>query len=130
MTHLTDYLGGYTGRICLRLNLYFQHVKVAWISLCTIKLQEMFFRQNWDYKIPILSKMKLHTILWGVITNTADMFLVYVCVGIRSFIKRQTSGISSDNEWYIEWQRMTTSGTASDNKWYEWQRMTKNDIEW
>ena len=52
-----------------------------------------------------------------------------------SFIKRQTSGTSSDNEWqrvvqrvitndsawYNEWQRMTTS----DNEWYsEWQRMT------
>ena len=44
----------------------------------------------------------------------------------RSFIKRHTSGISSenewqkmttsDNEWYNEWQRMTTSGTTSDNE--------------
>ena len=34
----------------------------------------------------------------------------------RSFIKRQTSGTSSDNEW----QQMTTS----DNEWYiEWQRV-------
>ena len=42
-----------------------------------------------------------------------------------SFIKSQTSGTSSDNEWYNEWQRMTTSGTTSDNEWYnEWQRMT------
>ena len=44
-----------------------------------------------------------------------------------SFIKRQTSGTSSDNEW----QRMTTSGTTSDN---EWQRVTTsgttNDNEW
>ena len=30
-----------------------------------------------------------------------------------SFIKRQTSGTSSDNEW----QRVTTSGTTSDNEW-------------
>ena len=60
----------------------------------------------------------------------------------RSFIKRQTSSTSSDNEWqrvvqrvttssttsdneYNEWQQMTTSGTTSDNEWYnEWQRMT------
>ena len=59
----------------------------------------------------------------------------------RSFIKRQTSGTSSDNEWqrmttidnewYNEWQQMT----ASDNEWYnEWQRgvqrVTTNDNEW
>ena len=44
-----------------------------------------------------------------------------------SFIKRQTSGTTSDNEW----QRVTTSGTTSDNEWYnEWQRMTTSDNEW
>ena len=42
---------------------------------------------------------------------------------IRSFIKRQTSATSSDNEW----QRMTTS----DNEWYnEWQRITTSDNKW
>ena len=47
----------------------------------------------------------------------------------RSFIKRQTSGTSSNNEWYNESQRMT-SGTTSDNEWYnKWQRMT-SDNEW
>ena len=30
----------------------------------------------------------------------------------RSFIKRQTRGTSSDNEW----QQMTTSGTSSDDE--------------
>ena len=45
---------------------------------------------------------------------------------LGSFIKRQTSGTSSDNEWY-EWQRMTTSN----NEWYnEPQRMTTSDNEW
>ena len=40
-----------------------------------------------------------------------------------SFIKRHTSGTSSDNEW----QQMTTS----DNEWYnDWQRMTMSDNEW
>ena len=34
----------------------------------------------------------------------------------RSFKKRQTNGISSDNEWCNEWQRMKTGGTASDNE--------------
>ena len=41
----------------------------------------------------------------------------------RSFIKRQTRGTSSGNEW----QRITTNGTTSDN---EWQRVTANDSEW
>ena len=51
-----------------------------------------------------------------MINQMRDVFL-------RSFIKRQTSGTSSDNEW----QRMTTS----DNEWYnEWQRMTTSDNEW
>ena len=40
----------------------------------------------------------------------------------------------SDNEWQqVEqiWQRVTTSGTTSDNEWYnEWQRMTTTDIKW
>ena len=58
----------------------------------------------------------------------------------RSFIKKQTSGTSSDNQWqwmktsdngWYEWQQMTTSGTTSDN---EWQQVTKSgatsDKEW
>ena len=40
-------------------------------------------------------------------------------IHVRSFIKRQTSGTASDNEW----QQVTTS----DN---EWQRITKSDNEW
>ena len=56
---------------------------------------------------------------------------------IRSFIKRQTSGTSSDNEWQRvvqqvtmndnEWQQMATSGTTSDN---ERQRVTTSDNQW
>ena len=59
----------------------------------------------------------------------------------RSFIKRQTSGTSSDNEWQWlttsgttsdnEWQRVTTSGTTSNAEWYnKWQRMATSDKEW
>ena len=45
----------------------------------------------------------------------------------RSFIKRQTSDKSSDNEWQQVVQRMTTS----DNEWYnEWERMTTSGSEW
>ena len=54
---------------------------------------------------------------------------------IRSFIKRQTSSTSSDNEWYNEWQRVVQRVTTNGNKWYnEWQRVTTsgttNDNEW
>ena len=42
-----------------------------------------------------------------------------------------TSGTSSENEWYKEWQRMTTSGTMNDNEWHnEWMRMTPKDNKW
>ena len=33
---------------------------------------------------------------------------------LRSFIKRQSSDTSSDNEWYNEWQQVTKNG----NEWY------------
>ena len=65
----------------------------------------------------------------------------------RSFIKRQTNGTSSDNEWQRmttngttsdnEWQWVTKSGTTSDNEWQratasgnEWERVTMNEKEW
>ena len=38
-----------------------------------------------------------------------------------AFIKRQTSGTSSDNEWYNEWQRMTKSDK-------EWQWVTERSL--
>ena len=42
----------------------------------------------------------------------------------RRVVHRVTT---SDNEWYIEWQRMKTS----DKEWYiEWQRVTTNDNKW
>ena len=41
---------------------------------------------------------------------------------------------TSDNRLYNGWQRMKKSGTTittSDNeRQWEWQRVTKNDIEW
>ena len=67
------------------------------------------------------------TEVWEIYNNLKDN---------GSFIKRQTSGTTSDNEWQRveqrvatndnEWQRVTTS-TTSDNKW---QRVTNNDNEW
>ena len=97
---------------------------------------------------------------WKVILRYLS--LLFSCDKIikkTSFIKRQTSDTSSDNEWYNEWQRMTTSGTTSgktsDNEWNraatnkdewynewqrvvqrettsdsKWQRVTRNDNEW
>ena len=61
-----------------------------------------------------------------------------------SFIKKQTSGTSNDNdddEWYNEWQRMTTSDNECYNEWQpvvqwvtmsdnEWQWVIENDSEW
>ena len=54
-----------------------------------------------------------------------------------SFIKRHTSGTSSDNEWqqmttsdnewYNDWQRMTRSNTTSDN---EWQQIAMSGSKW
>ena len=44
-----------------------------------------------------------------------------------SFIKRQTSDTSSDNEWYNEWQRVVQRETTRDN---EWQRLTTNGNKW
>ena len=80
---------------------------------------------------------------------------IEMALGMGSFIKRQTRGTSSDNEWQRvvqrvttndnEWQRvvqrvttndnewqqvvqrMTTSGTTSDN---EWQRVATSDNKW
>ena len=61
------------------------------------------------------------------------------------FIKRQTSGTSSDKEfykewqrvtmndkkWYNEWQRVVQRVTTNDNKGYnEWQGVTASDKEW
>ena len=42
-----------------------------------------------------------------------------------------TSGTSSDNEWYNEWQQMTTHGATTDNEWYnEWKPMRTSDNKW
>ena len=51
---------------------------------------------------------------------------LFVTILEGSFIKRQTSGTSSNNNWYNEWQPMT-----SDNEWQRvLQRVTTNDNEW
>ena len=43
------------------------------------------------------------------------------------FLKRQTSDISSDNNW----QGMTRSGKKSENEWNRrWQQVKTNDREW
>ena len=53
------------------------------------------------------------------------------------FIKRQTSDILSDKDWYNKWQPVVKQETTSDNKLQrgttsdtKWPRVTINDKEW
>ena len=65
----------------------------------------------------------------------------FYITNMGSFIKRQTSGTTSDNEWQRVVQRVTTNDNewqwvvqqvpTTDNKWHrEWQQVTTGDIEW
>ena len=101
--------------------------------------------------------MRLFEMLIFIIRFTwilSNIWLMFICLKrfiLRSYIKRQASATSSDNEWqrmatsdnewYNEWQQVTTSGTISDNEWQrvtmsgaasdnEWQRLTISDKEW
>ena len=47
-------------------------------------------------------------------------FLSEMRLWIRSFIKRQTSNTSSDNEWYNKWQRVPQRVTTNDKEWLFW----------
>ena len=49
------------------------------------------------------------------------MLVYFKYVIYWSFIKRQTIGTTSDNDWYNEWQRVIQRVTTNDN---EWQRVT------
>ena len=119
-----------------------------------------------DLKIAIYSLYRIQTqllryktLLWCIIFKIFDLFasikkhseeLIMVIffrfklykrmeISIRpgSFIKRHTSGTSSDNEWqqmttsdnewYNDWQRMTRSNTTSDN---EWQQIAMSGSKW
>ena len=87
--------------------------------------------------------------------NNWKIYKINELINVIKFIKRQTSGTSSenewqrmkksgttseyewqqvtmrDNEWYNEWQRVTMSSTTSDNEWYnEWKRVKTSDKEW
>ena len=73
--------------------------------------------------------MRLFEMLIFIIRFTwilSNIWLMFICLKrfiLRSYIKRQASATSSDNEW----QRMATS----DNEWCsEWQRMTTIDNKW
>ena len=72
-----------------------------------------------------------------------EVIVLYVLNKMRSFIKRQTSDISSDNEWQWltqqvtmvqqlttsenEWKQLKTSGTKSaKTSDSEWQQIIKN----
>ena len=86
-----------------------------------------FIFKNWDVTQFIIL----------LIIEELPRVTIYLHNFLGSFMKKQTSGTSSDNEG----QQVTTSGTTSDNewqwvttnsnKWYnEWQRVTTNDNKW
>ena len=73
----------------------------------------------------------LPRILNILIFSNRVISVICICQSLWSFIKRQTSGTSSDNKW----QRMTTNDTMSDSEWQrvitidkEWQRVAKSSI--
>ena len=87
----------------------------------TSSFNKCFEDTLWNIKTKILVKPNWHLLVFIMFQLLVVLFI------IRSFIKRQTSGTLSDNEW----QRMTTSGTTSDNEWQlVVQRVTTNDCEW
>ena len=65
---------------------------------------------------PSVKVFVLFQLIEGKLTQIWESGNTFV---VRSFIKRQTSGTSSDNEW----QRMTKSGN-------KWQEMKTSDNEW
>ena len=74
---------------------------------------------------PSVKVFVLFQLIEGKLTQIWESGNTFV---VRSFIKRQTSGTSSDNEWQRmtndnEWQRMTKSGN-------KWQEMKTSDNEW
>ena len=75
--------------------------------------------------------------LWWLLLFSVENVSSFALLFFWSFIKRETNGTSSDNEW----QRVTTSGATTDKEWQrviqrvttndkEWQRMTTSDNEW
>ena len=79
----------------------------------------LLFLTNFFFKGASLFNSFKNTFFKFGITVSWNIFQLILQI---SFIKRQTSGTSSDNEW----QRVTTSGTTKDNKW---QRMTMSNYE-
>ena len=80
-----------------------------------------FFKKNNTLLTLFFKKMKLLVILF-LVRLYARINIFWV-----SFIKRQTSDTSSDNEW----QQITMSGKTSGNEWYnKWQQVTTNDNKW
>ena len=74
---------------------------------------------------PSVKVFVLFQLIEGKLTQIWESGNTFV---VRSFIKRQASGTSSDNEWQRmtndnEWQRMTKSGN-------KWQEMKTSDNEW
>ena len=73
---VTAYLSGYTGRICLRLNLYFQHIKKLLQSKKGNINITMYKQTTKNVTLGRIEITKNKIILGDVITNTADIFLL------------------------------------------------------
>ena len=96
----------------------------AWVNRCN-----RFNRFN-SYK-----RTRRHNVM--NVWRCVYLWLNYLTSYRRSFIKRQTGGTSSDNqwqrvttnynEWYNKWQRVVQRVTTNDN---EWQWTTTTDNEW
>ena len=107
-------------------------------GLCTVVAIYMYYTSKFSTLVVFSASYSAHVYI-GFESNMVFV-IFWVVVGIvypRLFIKIQTSGTSSDNEWQqmttsgttndTEWQRMTTSGTTGKKKW-KW--VTKSDNEW
>ena len=109
------------------------------IGILKIQLVISFSKQQLQGRLRVIVFFKTIQII-----STESHIMEWLCRKLfnnsdRSFIKRQTSGTSSDSKWWRVVQRVTTSGTTSGNKWYnEWQRVvqrvttsgTKSSNEW
>ena len=97
------------------------------------------------FHLCICSRFVVSVFLNILRNNCVEVFFFINSLQLRSFIKGQTSGTTSDNKWQRvtascttsdnEWQRVvqwvTTSGTKRDNEWQRVvQRMTASDNEW
>ena len=117
---------------------------------CFIQKIIHLLKRNWPhFSLPKFCRSNIYVITIAKFSNrpiknlfnfpqrTSMDFCISLLETRRSFIKRQTSDTSRDNEWqrvtknsnewYNEWQRVVQWVTTTDN---EWQRVTTNGNKW